>query len=224
MAPLTKSRLKEYKRPTKCHICFKPFTEKKRKVRDHCDYSGLYRRAAPSSCNLQHKIPNYIPVIFHNLAGYDAHLFIRELAKHTTGMGVIAKNTEDYIFLSIKAEVDKYIDKDGNERIKERELRFIDSIKLMSGSLDSLVNNLPKGGHQFFGFESYNDCQRELLIQKGIYPYEYMDSWDRFKETSLLSIKRFHSNLNMSGVSDADYKHACKVWREFGIRNMGESQ
>ena len=130
MAPLTKSQLKEYKRATKCHICFKSFTEKKRKVRDHCYYSGLYRGAAHSSCNLQYKIPNYIPVVFHNLAGYDAHLFIRELAKHVTGMGVIAKNKEDYISFSIKVEVDKYIDKDGNERIKEMELRFIDSIKL----------------------------------------------------------------------------------------------
>ena len=84
MVPLTKSQLKEYKRATKCHICFKPFSEKKRKekkrkVRDHCHYSGLYREAAHSSCNLQYKIPNYIPVVFHNLAGYDAHLFIREL-------------------------------------------------------------------------------------------------------------------------------------------------
>ena len=49
-----------------------------------------------------------------------------------------------------------------------------------------------------------------------------MDSWDRFKETSLPSIKRFYSNLNMSGVSDTDYEHACSIWREFGIRNMGE--
>ena len=115
MAPLTKSQLKEYKRATKCHICFKPFSEKKRKVRDHCHYSGLYQGAAHSSCNLQYKIPKYIPVVFHNLAGYDAHLFIRELAKYTTGMGVIAKNTEDFISFSIKVEVDKYIDKDGNE-------------------------------------------------------------------------------------------------------------
>ena len=222
MAPLTKSQLKEYKRATKCHICFKPFTEKKRKVRDHCHYSGLYRGAAHSSCNLQCKIPNYIPVVFHNLAGYDAHLFIRELAKHVTGMGVIAKNKEDYISFSIKVEVNKYIDKDGNKRITEMELRFMDSIKFMSSSLDSLVNNLAKGGHQFFGFESYNDRQPELLIRKGIYPYEYMDRWDKFEETSLPSIKRFYSNLNMSGVSDADYEHACSVWREFGIRNMGE--
>ena len=164
MAPLTKSQIKEYKLATKCHICFKPFSEEKRKVRDHCHYSGLYRGAAHSSCNLKYKIPKYIPVIFHNLAGYDAHLFIRELAKHVTGMGVIAKNTEDYISLSIKVEVDKYIDKDGNECTKEMELRFIDSIKLMSSSLDSPVNNLAKGGREFFGFESYNNHQCKLLI------------------------------------------------------------
>ena len=60
-------------------------------------------------------------------------------------MGVIAKNTEDYISFSIKVEVDKYVNKEGNERTKEMELRFIDSIKFMSSSLDSLVNNLAKG-------------------------------------------------------------------------------
>ena len=154
MERLTKSQIKEYKRATKCHICFKPFSEKKRKVRDHCHYSGLYRGAAHFSCNLQYKIPSYIPVIFHNLAGYDAHLFIRELAKYTTGMGVIAKNTEDYISFSIKVEVDKYVDKEGNERTKEMELRFIDSIKFMSSSLDSLVNNLARGGHEFWGLRT----------------------------------------------------------------------
>ena len=127
-------------------------------------------------------------------------------------MGVIAKNTEDYISFSIKVEVNKYVDKEGNERTKEMELRFIDSIKFMSSSLDSLVNNLTRGGHEFWGFENYNCCQRELLIRKGIYPYEYMDSWDKFKETSLPSIEKFYSNLNMSGVSDGDYDHACMVW------------
>ena len=144
MKPLTKSQIKEYKRATKCRICFKPFNEEKRRVRDHCHYSGLYRGAAHSSCNLKYKIPKYMPVIFHNLTGYDAHLFIKELAKHITGMGVIAKNTEDYIS-SLKVEVDKYINKNGNECTKEMELRFIDSIKFMSSSLESLVNNLAKG-------------------------------------------------------------------------------
>ena len=58
MTPLTKSQLKEHKRATKCHICFKPFGDK-HKVRDHCHYSGTYRGAAHSSCNLHYKIPSY---------------------------------------------------------------------------------------------------------------------------------------------------------------------
>ena len=144
------------------------------------------------------------------------------MAKHTTDIGVIAKNIEDYISFSIKVEVDKYMDKGGNEHIKEMELRFIDSIKFMSSSLDSLVNNLAKGGHEFWGFENYTDRQRELLIRKGIYPYEYMDSWDKFEETSLSRIEKFYSNINMSRVSDSDYEHACRVWQELGIRNMRE--
>ena len=92
----------------------------------------------------------------------------------------------------------------------------------MSSSLDSLVKNLAGGGHEFWGFENYNCRQRELLIRKGIYPYEYMNSWDKFKETRLPPAKHFYSNLNMSGVSDDDYEHACRVWQEFGIENMGE--
>ena len=91
--------------------------------------------------------------MFHNLAGYDTHLFIRELARHTKDMGVIAKNVEDYITFSMKVEVDKYGDKNGEEKMKDIELRFIDSFKFMSSSLDSLVNNLSKGDHKFWGFE-----------------------------------------------------------------------
>ena len=210
MLPLTKSQLKKHKKATKCHICFKDFGEKG-KVRDHCHYTGLYRGAAHFGCNLRYKIPNYIPVVFHNLAGYDAHLFIRELAKHTRDIGVIAKNVEDYISFSIKVEVDKYVDKNGEEKIKEIDLRFIDSFKFMSSQLDSLSGNLARGGHKFWGFERYTEEQRELLIKKGIYPDEYMDSWDKFSEDKLPDKDKFYSKLNMDGVSDKDYEHACKV-------------
>ena len=114
-------------------------------------------------CNLQYKIPTYIPIMFHNLSGYDAHLFIKELANYGSRMGVIAKNREDYISL-IKVEVDKYINNKGIEKSKEIELKFIDSFKFMSNSLDSLVNNLARGNNEFFGFEDYNESQYKLLI------------------------------------------------------------
>ena len=92
----------------------------------------------------------------------------------------------------------------------------------MSSSLDSLVNNLAHGGNEFFGFEDHNEPQYKLLIRKGIYPYQNMDNWDHFEETTLPPRGAFHSKLNTSGVSDQEYEHACKVWRDFKIRNMGE--
>ena len=146
MGPLTKMQWKKYKRSTKCQICYKPFTLKDPKVRDHCHYTGLYGGPAYSLCNLRYKIPSYIPVVFHNLSGYDTHLFIRELGGHASDMEIIAKNKEDYISFSIKVPVDSYIDKIGEEKDKLIELRFIDSFKFMSSSLDSLTKNLVRGG------------------------------------------------------------------------------
>ena len=119
-------------------------------------------------------------------------------------------------------EVDQYIEKDGEERSKEIELRFIDGFKFMSSSLDSLVNNLARGNNKFFGFEGYNESQYKLLIRKRIYPYEYMDDWDKFRETVLPPKEVFCCKLAMSRVNEEDYEHARRVWAEFGVNNLGE--
>ena len=200
MHPLTKKQWKKYKQSTKYHICYKLFTQTNLKVTDHCHYTGLYRGPVHSLCNLRYKIPSYIPVVFHNLSGYDAHLFIRELGAHTSEMGVIAKNKEDYISFSIKVPVEKCIDNEGNEKDKLIELRFIDSFKNLLGS-----------GKWLFGFEDYSDLQYDLLTRKGVYPYEYIHSWDRFEETQLPPISAFYSNLNMSLISEEDYQHTQRV-------------
>ena len=92
MDPLTNKQWKQYERASRCHICFKAFNSKDPKVRDHCHYTGCYRGPTHSLCNLRYRIPSYIPVVFHNLSGYDAHLFIKELGKHSNDIGVIAKN------------------------------------------------------------------------------------------------------------------------------------
>ena len=223
MDPLTKAQMKEHSRASTCHICFGPFKSSDRKVRDHCHHSSKYRGAAHSLCNLQYKIPSYIPAVLHNISGCDVHLFISKLSKYGSKMGVIGKNTDDHISFSLKIEVGVRIDKARVERPIEIDLRFIDSTRFMCSSLDSPVNNLTRGeGGNLFGFEEYSKHQASLLARKGIYPYEYMDSWDRFNETDLPPVSCFYSKLNMSGVSDDDYEHARKVWREFGIQNMGE--
>ena len=178
---------------------------------------------------MRYRIPSYIPVIAHNLARYDTHLFIKELGEHFENIGVIAKNKEGYITFSVEVVVDKYIDRQGVEKEKFMELRFIDSFKFMATSLDLLVKDLVGGGdsrasagQRLAGFEEYSKSQYKLLTRKGIYPYEYMMSWEKFEETELPPIEAFYSELNMSGVSEDDYQHAQQVWKEFGTRNLGE--
>ena len=179
MDPLTKKQWKKYKRSTKCHICYKPFAQTNLKVRDPCHYTDLFRGPPHSLCNLRYKIPSYFPAVFHNLSEYDAYLFIRELGAHTSDIEVIAKNKVDYISFSMKVPVQKYVDKNGEEKDKLIELRFIDSFKFMSSSLDSLTKNLVSRGKKLFGFEDYSELQYGLLTRKGVYPYEYINSWDR---------------------------------------------
>ena len=83
--PMTKGtdvQKREQEASEKCRICLKGFNDpKNRRVRDHCHYTGEYRRAAHNNCNLKYKIPDRIPIVCHNLSGYDAHLFIKELGK-----------------------------------------------------------------------------------------------------------------------------------------------
>ena len=132
---------------------------------------------------------------------------------------MIAKNKEDYITFSVDVAVDRYTDKNGEERDKFIELQFIDSFKFMASSLDSLTNNLVRRCQKLIGFEEYTDNQYDLLTRKGIYPFEYVSSWDKFEETQLPPIEAFYSNLNMTNVSEDDYEH---VWKKFKIRNLGK--
>ena len=61
-----------------------------------------------------------------------------------------------------------------------------------------------------------------LLLRKGIYPYEYIDSWERFDENTILPKEAFHSELNLENITDKDYEHVKKVWEAFEIKNLGE--
>ena len=91
----------------------------------------------------------------------------------------------------------------------------------MSSSLDLLVNNLARSGHEFWGFEKCTEDQKKLLIRKGVYLYEYMDSWDKMN-SELPSRDKFYSNLNMLGISKEDYEHTVNAWKEFNLNNMSK--
>ncbi|CAH3027156.1 unnamed protein product, partial [Porites evermanni] len=89
---------KEFNESVNCHICSCELGDDR--VRDHCHFTGEYRGAAHNKCNLMCKKPRILPVIFHNLQGYDAHLFIKQLAKIDGKLDCIPSTEEKYISFS----------------------------------------------------------------------------------------------------------------------------
>ena len=132
-------------------------------------------RTSHSICNLAYKTAHYIPVVFHNLSRYDAHLFIRELGKKfdTDKIGVIAGSKEKYSGFKVDVVIDSYMDGLGEVKEKKIQLRLIDNIRFMASSLDSLTNNLVGDCRKLTGFEDYSDKHYKLLIRKGVYLYVY---------------------------------------------------
>ena len=212
-----KERFNESK---ECWICEEPF--KDNKVRDHCHYTGRYRGPACNSCNLKYRKPKFISVFFHNLSGYDSHLFIKKLGSpdEKENMDCIPNNEEKYISFSKNIKVEQYKDKKTGElRDKTFKIRFLDSFKFMGSSLETLVNNLPKDA--FNNLERYYTGEKaELIKRKGFYPYEYMNTEERFKETKLPPKKAFYSRLSGKGITKGDYKHALNVWNVFNMKTF----
>ena len=108
MLPLTKKEQSEFENAKICWICQKGFEEKDKKVRDHCHFTGKFHGAAHNKCNLQFKKPTFTPVIFHNLSGYDAHLFVKNLGETEGNIKCIPNNEEKYISFSKEIVVDDY--------------------------------------------------------------------------------------------------------------------
>ena len=212
-----KERFNESK---ECWICEEPF--KDNKVRDHCHYTGRYRGPACNSCNLKYRKPKFIPVFFHNLSGYDSHLFIKKLGSpdEKENMDCIPNNEEKYISFSKNIKVGEYKDKKTGElRDKTFKIRFLDSFKFLPTSLGTLVNNLPK--EAFNNLERYYTPEEARLIKrKGVYPYEYMNTEEKFKETKLPPKKAFYSRLSGEGITEKDYKHALNVWNAFNMKTF----
>ena len=203
-----------------CWICDEPF--KDNKVRDHCHYTGRYCGPACNSSNLKYRKPKFIPVFFHNLSGYDSHLFIKKLGSpdEKENMDCIPNNEEKYISFSKNIRVGQYKDKKTGElKDKTFKIRFLDSFKFLPASLGTLVNNLPKDA--FNNLERYYTPEEARLIKrKGVYPYEYMNTEEKFKETKLPPKKAFYSKLSGEGITEEDYKHALNVWNVFNMKTF----
>ena len=235
MDPLTEEEKESYENQKLCHICEKEFftdnnNKEMRKVRDHCHYTGKFRGGAHSKCNLNYKAVKEIPVLFHNGSVYDYHFIIKYLAREFEGnFECLGENTEKYITFTVPFK--KVIN---DKEIKYR-IRISDSCRFMQDSLSNLVGNLSelkikeidndvliKRFYNTYQLNKNDINKFKLLLRKGVYLYEYMDSWKRFNETELPSKDKFHSILNLEDISADDYTHAINLWNTFNINNLGE--
>ena len=109
-------------------------------------------------------------------------------------------------------------------------LKFIDSYRFMQCTISNLVDNL--SGNDKISEASliekfpntYQLCNNDhnkfsLLLRKGIYPYEYMDCWEKLHDKSLPDKESFYSELNNEHITDEDYERAQKVWSTINIKN-----
>ena len=214
---LTNEDKKSFEKAVNCHICGGEL--KKDKVRDHCHFTGQYRGAAHNSCNLMCRKPKILPVIFHNLQGYDAHLFIKQLARIEGDLSCIPSTEEKYISFSKSIKVDEYYSNKFHEMMDINfEIRFLDSFKFLQTSLANLVSNLSK--EDFHNTNYVFKKNVDLLTRKGVYPYDYVSSLDKLSETQLPPKEEFYSKLNDEDISDDNYQHAIKVWNTFGCKEI----
>ena len=114
-----------FQQSNSCWICKKLIDNDEEKVRDHCHVTGKFRGAAHWNCNINFQLTKKVPVIFHNLRGYDSHLIFNELDKFDVKINVIPNGLEKYMAFFLN-----------------KNLVFIDSMQFMNSSLDKLAKNL----------------------------------------------------------------------------------
>ena len=203
-----------------CYVCEKPFDNSPadgdagrffnaKKVRDHDHATGKYRGAAHQTCNMRLRKTYKIPVIFHNFRGYDSHLLIAAFGKFKNReLGVIGQGIEKYLTINWGDHV-----------------VFKDSLQFLGASLDSLTSCLMKSGRDKFhhllnAFKNHPSNKVDLLLKKGVYPYDYMNEWKKLDDPALPSIEAFASKLRGTDCDESDYARAQTVWNAFECKRM----
>ncbi|XP_045477928.1 uncharacterized protein LOC123683076 [Harmonia axyridis] len=172
---MTSKQEVEFRKATHCHICEESFKPGEKKVRDHNHLlaENNYRGAAHEGCNINYKDSHTIPVVFHNLSGYDANFVIKDIATRMEGKIELLPITKEK-YISFTKHYDEYC----------VNFRFIDSFRFMSSSLDRLSSGLEDFPNLKSQFPNEPEEHISLLTKKGVMPYDYIDSNDRFNETS----------------------------------------
>ena len=200
-----------FRQATRCYICggeFSPLGPKK--VRDHCHFTGQYRGAACAKCNLLLYSVKTLPIFIHNLVNYDG-VFLLEALKyvpHSSLISAIPKNTEKLKMINIGG------------------IKFLDSLEFLKGSLGDIVGMARTDHlHMFEILFTLGLCrttqERDMLLQKGVFPYDYFKSIDQMREAKNLPPREaFFNTLTGRCVSEDDYQHAMSVFSTFGCDSM----
>jgi len=202
---------KSFEEAKDCWICHKAFHGNEKKVRDHDHITGSYRGAAHNLCNIRLRTQYKIPVFFHNFRGYDSHLLVWGfLHRSNKKINIIGQGMEKYLLLEW-----------GNH------IQFKDTLQFLPDSLERLVENLKsdtidKFAHLKSAFPNASPNQIQLLKQKGIYPYDWMDNEEKLKQDHLPKQSEFDSLLRNETCCAEDYERAKKVWTEFQLKSFLE--
>ena len=217
---ITPEEQKQFSQASNCWICGKLLNLQDR-VRDHCHFTGRYRGAACNICNLKYCKPNNISVFFHNLSGYDSHLFIKKLNTTMGNIDCIPNNEENYISFSKTIKTGEYKNKKGETKDKYFKIIFKDSLKFMASKLEALVKNLPEDAFKNLG-KYFKPEHVKLLKQKGFFPYDYMDNIEKLKDPTPPPQKAFYSKLTGKEINNYNYNHVLNVWKTWNMKTFKE--
>ena len=206
-----------------------------------------------TDCNLRigkrESMNRCMPVVFHNLEGYDAHHLIQEFAENDMSnntLNVIPDNGEKFKTITWSHLPDDISEDDYNELVREMrakttdkerkaeiknmittcKIRFIDSAAILEpGSLESLLENLPDEAKHFLKQNAMQDGVvnpelLELVKDKGRFPYEWFDDPAKLLQQSLPPIEDWHSTLSRSYINQKEYDAIQNVWNKFGMKTF----
>lgn len=183
-----------------CHICGKNFSKLDLSVINHNHLNGNIYGKACQSCNLNYKLSFFVPIIMHNLKGYDSHFILEKVSGDLVkNIKLIPVNTEKCTAFSLDS------------------LKFLDSFLFLPSSLSVLVENLKKNNYAFPIFNSFFSAKKckNLLLRKGIFPYKYFSSFHILNRKELPPKNAFYNDLTDSSISHEEYDYANLVYKKF---------
>lgn len=208
MDELTQDEMDRFNNCTHCELCNTEFTMTRTPVKDHCHLTGKFRSVLCNKCNLNRKNQRYLPVFIHGSSNYDTHFIIKQLGCDENKISVIPNTKEKYISFT----------KNTDAGIK---IKFLDSYRFLNESLSQLAKILPKD--KFKHIELFFDKEDLTLVcRKGIFPYNYVDSWKKLNVKELPSKKRFFNQMTLNHISYDEYNHAKNVWNRFNCQTLGD--